>query len=122
MSTALPLLPLLLLLPRLMQLLQPRVSLFLNPLMMSTMMPHRAASPLLLCGYCSCCWLQQPLMCSLASACLPYESLNRSSHLHTTSNLQAELLGYYTAEFEFFVTSIVSLTDSAIVGGVTVSG
>jgi hypothetical protein len=35
--------------------------------------------------------------------------------------LQAELSGTYTSQYEFVVTVIVNLTDSLIVGGVTVS-
>ena len=35
--------------------------------------------------------------------------------------LQAELSGTYTSQYEFVVTIIVNLTDSLIVGGVTVS-
>ena len=35
--------------------------------------------------------------------------------------LQAELSGTYSSQYEFVVTIIVNLTDSLIVGGVTVS-
>jgi hypothetical protein len=97
-------LPLLLLLPLVLLLLP----LLLPPLLLLLLLPP---PPLLL----SPLVLLAPLLLPCATVAVQRFVLFRPLAL------QAELSGTYSSQYEFVVTIIVNLTDSLIVGGVTVS-